>query len=160
MIVEKIYWEMTTSYSTNENEEVAEELAEASNFSNDDIKSNDSVRIYLRDAAKYPLLNSEQELAIAKRIANGDVDAKNELVDHNLRLVVNNAKKYIGRGLAFLDLIQEGNCGLIESGREILIITKVLNSHLSPGGFAGYSLERLPINPRTIRLLFTSWANE
>ncbi|HPY79471.1 MAG TPA: sigma-70 family RNA polymerase sigma factor [Bacilli bacterium] len=98
-----------------ENEEVAEELAEASNFSNDDIKSNDSVRIYLRDAAKYPLLNSEQELAIAKRIANGDVDAKNELVDHNLRLVVNNAKKYIGRGLAFLDLIQEGNCGLMKA---------------------------------------------
>ncbi len=96
-------------------EDIAKDVGQTTDYQNDELKSTDSVRIYLRDAAKFPLLDTKQELAIAKRIANGDLDAKNELVSHNLRLVVNNAKKYIGRGIAFLDLIQEGNCGLMKA---------------------------------------------
>lgn len=98
-----------------EAEDIAKDVGQANDYQTDDLKSTDSVRIYLRDAAKFPLLDTKQELAIAKRIASGDVDAKNELVSHNLRLVVNNAKKYLGRGIAFLDLIQEGNCGLMKA---------------------------------------------
>jgi RNA polymerase primary sigma factor len=98
-----------------EAEDIAKDVGQVNDYQTDDLKSTDSVRIYLRDAAKFPLLDTKQELAIAKRIASGDVEAKNELVSHNLRLVVNNAKKYLGRGIAFLDLIQEGNCGLMKA---------------------------------------------
>ncbi|HSI20598.1 MAG TPA: RNA polymerase sigma factor RpoD [Verrucomicrobiae bacterium] len=74
--------------------------------------SDDSVRMYLREIGRIPLLNTEDEIKLAKRIAHGDQLAKKKLTEANLRLVVSIAKKYIGRGLSLLDLIQEGNLGL------------------------------------------------
>ncbi len=80
------------------------------------VNSDDSVKIYLRQIGKIPLLSTEEELELAKKIQeNDDHFAKDVLVNANLRLVVSIAKKYIGRGLSFLDLIQEGNVGLIKA---------------------------------------------
>jgi RNA polymerase primary sigma factor len=78
----------------------------------------DTVRMYLRDIGRIPLLKKEEEVALAKRIAEGDQTAKRQLVEANLRLVVSIAKKYIGRGLQLLDLIQEGNTGLIKAAEK------------------------------------------
>jgi RNA polymerase primary sigma factor len=75
----------------------------------------DSLRLYLRSIAKVPLLTAEQEVALAKRIERGDVLAKQRMIEANLRLVVSIAKGYLGRGLTFLDLIQEGSLGLIRA---------------------------------------------
>ena len=75
----------------------------------------DPVRMYLREIGKIPLLSYEKELELAKRILEGDEEAKKELAEANLRLVVSIAKKYVGRGMLFLDLIQEGNMGLIKA---------------------------------------------
>jgi RNA polymerase primary sigma factor len=77
--------------------------------------SDDSVRMYLREIGRIPLLNSEEEIKLSKRIAQGDESAKKRLAEANLRLVVSIAKKYIGRGLSLLDLIQEGNTGLLRA---------------------------------------------
>jgi RNA polymerase primary sigma factor len=74
--------------------------------------SEDSVRMYLREIGQYPLLTGDEEVKLAKRIERGDKSAKRRLAEANLRLVVSIAKKYIGRGLSLLDLIQEGNLGL------------------------------------------------
>ena len=80
------------------------------------VNSDDSVKIYLQQIGKIPLLSSEQELDVAKKIKETDSEFyKNVLVNANLRLVVSIAKKYIGRGLSFLDLIQEGNLGLMKA---------------------------------------------
>ncbi len=76
---------------------------------------NDPVRMYLKEIGKIPLLSVEEELEAAKRIAEGDEAAHNKMVEANLRLVVSIAKRYVGRGLPFLDLIQEGNLGLIKA---------------------------------------------
>lgn len=81
----------------------------------DGVKIDDPVRMYLREIGKIPLLTYEQELDLAKRILNGDEKAKKKLTESNLRLVVSIAKKYVGRGMLFLDLIQEGNMGLIKA---------------------------------------------
>ncbi len=81
-------------------------------------KVNDPVKMYLKEIGRVPLLKADQEIEIAKRIENGGEDAeaaKNELISANLRLVVAIAKKYTGRGMLFLDLIQEGNMGLIKA---------------------------------------------
>ena len=75
----------------------------------------DSLRLYLRSIGRVPLLNAEEEVALAKRIERGDVAAKQHMVEANLRLVVSIAKGYVGRGLTFLDLIQEGSLGLIRA---------------------------------------------
>jgi len=75
----------------------------------------DTVRMYLREIGKYTLLSSEEEVYLAKRIKVGDIAAKHRLVNSNLRLVVSIAKKYTGRGMLFLDLVQEGNLGLIRA---------------------------------------------
>ncbi|MBU6389365.1 RNA polymerase sigma factor RpoD [Patescibacteria group bacterium] len=77
--------------------------------------SDDSVRMYLREIGRIPLLSTEDEIKLAKRIEHGDQLAKKKLTEANLRLVVSIAKKYIGRGLSLLDLIQEGNSGLIRA---------------------------------------------
>lgn len=77
--------------------------------------SDDSVRMYLREIGRIPLLKSDEEVRLAKRIEAGDETAKKKLAEANLRLVVSIAKKYIGRGLSLLDLIQEGNTGLIRA---------------------------------------------
>jgi RNA polymerase primary sigma factor len=75
----------------------------------------DSLRLYLRSIGRVPLLTAEQEVALAKRIERGDMQAKQHMVEANLRLVVSIAKGYLGRGLTFLDLIQEGSLGLIRA---------------------------------------------
>jgi RNA polymerase primary sigma factor len=81
----------------------------------EDIPLTDLVRMYLREIGKVPLLNADQEVELAMKMENGNLEAKQKLVDSNLRLVVSIAKKYIGRGMLFLDLIQEGNLGLIRA---------------------------------------------
>jgi RNA polymerase primary sigma factor len=75
----------------------------------------DTVRMYLREIGKFPLLTSEEEIVLAKRVKVGEIRAKHKLVNSNLRLVVSIAKKYTGRGMLFLDLVQEGNLGLIRA---------------------------------------------
>ena len=75
----------------------------------------DPVRMYLKEIGKVPLLDNDRELVLAEKMADGDDDAKKELVEANLRLVVSIAKRYVGRGMQFLDLIQEGNLGLIKA---------------------------------------------
>lgn len=79
------------------------------------IKINDPVRMYLKEIGRVPLLTAEDEMELAKRIENGDEEAKRRLAEANLRLVVSIAKRYVGRGMLFLDLIQEGNMGLIKA---------------------------------------------
>lgn len=81
----------------------------------DSVSVNDPVRLYLKEIGKVPLLTAEQEMGIAKRMEAGDDEAKKELAEANLRLVVSIAKRYVGRGMSFLDLIQEGNLGLIKA---------------------------------------------
>ena len=80
----------------------------------DDV-SDDSVRLYLREIGKIPLLSAEEELELAKRVVDGDKKAKDKMAEANMRLVVSIAKRYSGRGLDFLDLIQEGNTGLLRA---------------------------------------------
>ena len=75
----------------------------------------DSVKSFLKDIGKIPLLSAEEEIKLAERMKNGDEAAKNRLIEANLRLVVSIAKKYVRRGMQFLDLIQEGNMGLIKA---------------------------------------------
>ena len=81
----------------------------------DSINIEDPVRMYLKEIGKVPLLTAEEEIELAKRMENGDEDAKKRLAEANLRLVVSIAKRYVGRGMLFLDLIQEGNLGLIKA---------------------------------------------
>ncbi len=80
-----------------------------------DVKVNDSVKLYLKDIGKYPLLTPEEEPELAKRILEGDEEARAKLINSNCRLVVNIAKHYVGRGMLFVDLIQEGNIGLMKA---------------------------------------------
>ena len=81
----------------------------------DGISIEDPVRMYLKEIGKVPLLSAEEEVELAKRMAEGDEEAKKRLAEANLRLVVSIAKRYVGRGMLFLDLIQEGNLGLIKA---------------------------------------------
>ena len=106
-----------------EEEPDVDDLKEVEELKLDEITDNsfegisvvDPVRMYLREIGKIPLLSYEKELELAKRILNNDEEAKQELAEANLRLVVSIAKKYVGRGMLFLDLIQEGNMGLIKA---------------------------------------------
>ena len=91
------------------------ELQDISNLIVGDVKVNDSVKIYLKEIGKVRLLTAQEEIDIAKRIVAGDEEAKQELITANLRLVISIAKRYAGRGMPFLDLIQEGNMGLIKA---------------------------------------------
>ncbi len=81
----------------------------------DGVSIEDPVRMYLKEIGKVPLLSAEREIELAQRMEAGDEDAKKELAEANLRLVVSIAKRYVGRGMLFLDLIQEGNLGLIKA---------------------------------------------
>ena len=97
-------------------EELAMEEAEAEDLSvPEGIATDDPVRMYLKEIGKVPLLSAEEELEIAQRMAAGDEEARKKLSESNLRLVVSIAKRYVGRGMQFLDLIQEGNLGLIKA---------------------------------------------
>ena len=96
-----------------------EELIEPENIDlsvPEGISVDDPVRMYLKEIGKVPLLSAEEEIEIAKRMEEGDEEAKKKLTESNLRLVVSIAKRYVGRGMLFLDLIQEGNLGLIKAG--------------------------------------------
>lgn len=93
---------------------------EDEDFLKDDVKylddvSDDSVRLYLREIGKIPLLNADEELELARRVVAGDPKAKDQMAEANMRLVVSIAKRYVGRGLDLLDLIQEGNTGLLRA---------------------------------------------
>lgn len=99
-------------WQTTEDEEEEEIIKDTSYL--DDI-SDDSVRLYLREIGKIPLLTAEEELALANRVVAGEKKAKDEMAEANMRLVVSIAKRYSGRGLDFLDLIQEGNTGLLRA---------------------------------------------
>ena len=90
-------------------------LDEITDTSYEGINVDDPVRMYLREIGRIPLLTFDEELDLAKKVLQGDEDAKQKLAESNLRLVVSIAKKYVGRGMLFLDLIQEGNMGLIKA---------------------------------------------
>lgn len=98
-----------------ENEEELSDEELAITAENVDAFADDSVRLYLREIGKIPLLTPEEEADLAQRIVKGDQKAKNKMVESNMRLVVSIAKRYGGRGLDFLDLIQEGNTGLLRA---------------------------------------------
>lgn len=99
-----------------ENEEDDEDLSTTSNeLLTKDLTINDPVRMYLKEIGQIKLLTTEEELELADRIAQGDEQAKATLAEANLRLVVSIAKRYVGRGMLFLDLIQEGNIGLMKA---------------------------------------------
>ena len=85
----------------------------------DGVGLEDPVRMYLKEIGKVPLLSAEEEIEYAKRMEQGDEEAKKRLAEANLRLVVSIAKRYVGRGMLFLDLIQEGNLGLIKAVEKI-----------------------------------------
>lgn len=96
--------------------EVEDIKVEEINLSNlEGISTDDPVRMYLREIGRIPLLTYEEEIELAEKILEGDEEAKQKLAESNLRLVVSIAKKYVGRGMLFLDLIQEGNMGLIKA---------------------------------------------
>jgi RNA polymerase primary sigma factor len=106
-----------TTFSAEWEAEETEEEAVATNspiYLDDDV-ADDSVRLYLREIGKIPLLNAEEELALAQRVVAGDKLAKDQMAEANMRLVVSIAKRYVGRGLDLLDLIQEGNTGLLRA---------------------------------------------
>ena len=124
--IEKLYGELENSGDTGDYIESGEvDYAEESSSEmtddldkvlvNDSTAIDDPVRMYLKDIGKIPLLSAQREAELAERIAQGDEYAKNELVEANLRLVVSIAKKYVGKGMYILDLIQEGNLGLIKA---------------------------------------------
>ena len=96
-------------------EEVTEEEINSTDDLADTLSTDDPVRMYLKEIGKVPLLTPEEEVQLAVRMANGDEEAKHRMTEANLRLVVSIAKRYVGRGMLFLDLIQEGNLGLIKA---------------------------------------------
>lgn len=96
-------------------EEVVEEAREDQLVAPPGVKINDPVRMYLKEIGRVDLLSADEEVELAKRILEGDQSAEDELASANLRLVVSIAKRYVGRGMSFLDLIQEGNMGLMKA---------------------------------------------
>ncbi|NLL56594.1 MAG: RNA polymerase sigma factor RpoD [Clostridiales bacterium] len=99
---------LTTEEQEQQNEKLLQKMMTEVNI-------DDSVKMYLRDIGKVPLLTAEEEVELAKRIEQGDEEAKKQLINANLRLVVSIAKRHVGRGMQFLDLIQEGNLGLMKA---------------------------------------------
>ena len=95
--------------------EVTEEEITDTDALADTLATDDPVRMYLKEIGKVPLLTPEEEIDLAVKMANGDEDARHRMTEANLRLVVSIAKRYVGRGMLFLDLIQEGNLGLIKA---------------------------------------------
>lgn len=101
--------------SEDESEGGSEKLLLDDNTITKDLNINDPVRMYLKEIGQIKLLTMDEELELADRIVNGDEEAKTILAEANLRLVVSIAKRYVGRGMLFLDLIQEGNIGLMKA---------------------------------------------
>ena len=104
-----------SDFNMEDEEEVPYTDFDYDNIVDDTVKVNDPVKMYLKEIGRVRLLSSEEEIELAKKILLGDEDAKNELTQANLRLVVSIAKHYVARGMLFLDLIQEGNLGLIKA---------------------------------------------
>ncbi len=109
-----------------------------------DVKINDPVRMYLKEIGRVPLLTAEEEIELAKRIEQGDEEAKKRLAEANLRLVVSIAKRYVGRGMLFLDLIQEGNMGLIKPSKSSTTAKGTSSAPTRRGGFGRPSRGPLP----------------
>ena len=103
---------------------------------NVDAFADDSVRLYLREIGKIPLLTPEEEAELAQRIVKGDKKAKDKMVESNMRLVVSIAKRYGGRGLDFLDLIQEGNTGLLRAVEKFDPAKDLSFQRMQLGGYA------------------------
>lgn len=101
--------------SSESSKETEVEMTEDETALSSNVKINDSVRMYLKEIGRVPLLSADEEVNLALRIQQGDQEAKQELAEANLRLVVSIAKRYVGRGMQFLDLIQEGNMGLMKA---------------------------------------------
>ena len=101
--------------SSESSKEPEVEMTEDETALSSNVKINDSVRMYLKEIGRVPLLSADEEVNLALRIQQGDQEAKQELAEANLRLVVSIAKRYVGRGMQFLDLIQEGNMGLMKA---------------------------------------------
>ena len=106
-------------------------LDEITDTSYEGINVDDPVRMYLREIGRIPLLTYDEELELAKKVLKGDEEAKQKLAESNLRLVVSIAKKYVGRGMLFLDLIQEGNMGLIKAVEKVAEIQKIAQDPVS-----------------------------
>ena len=104
---------------------------------NDNAAMDDPVKVYLKEIGRIPLLTAEEEIELAIKIADDDPNAKKRLAEANLRLVVSIAKRYVGRGMQFLDLIQEGNLGLIICN--LVDKTSHHNSNCRPGKDNSYS---------------------
>ena len=96
-------------------EEVPDEEVTDTDALMDSFATDDPVRMYLKEIGKVPLLTPEEEVELARKMSEGDEEAKRRMTEANLRLVVSIAKRYVGRGMLFLDLIQEGNLGLIKA---------------------------------------------
>ncbi len=96
-------------------DDVLEDVEDDSYFTADGINIDDPVKVYLKEIGRVPLLSNEEEQELSERMAAGDISARKRLSEANLRLVVSIAKRYVGRGMQFLDLIQEGNLGLIKA---------------------------------------------
>ena len=101
--------------SAESSKEAEVEITEDETALSSNVKINDSVRMYLKEIGRVPLLSADEEVNLALRIQQGDQEAKQDLAEANLRLVVSIAKRYVGRGMQFLDLIQEGNMGLMKA---------------------------------------------
>ena len=108
----------TKQQMVREEEQLQADLAAESKTATSKLKVSDPVRMYLKEIGNVPLLSAEEEINLAVRIQGGDDIAKQELAEANLRLVVSIAKRYVGRGMQFLDLIQEGNMGLMKAVEE------------------------------------------
>jgi len=112
----------------------------------------DAIKIYLRDIQRTPLLNAESERELARRVESGDKDARNKMIESNLRLVVKISKRYINRGLPFLDLIEEGNLGLIKAVERFRLAKECRFSTYATW-WIRQAIERALVNQsRTIRL--------
>ncbi len=112
----ELFGDMDVSLEELENiDEITREELESTDALSDAFAIDDPVRMYLKEIGKVPLLSPEEEVELARKMAEGDQDAKNRMANANLRLVVSIAKRYVGRGMLFLDLIQEGNLGLIKA---------------------------------------------
>ncbi|HVB72003.1 MAG TPA: sigma-70 family RNA polymerase sigma factor [Ktedonobacteraceae bacterium] len=106
------------SYQEDDLFEVEDEEDEDEDEASNDASVDNAIRQYLAEIGRFPLLNSEQELALAWRVVNGDMEAQRRLVEANLRLVVSIAKRYNNHGISLLDLVQEGNLGLIRAAQK------------------------------------------
>jgi RNA polymerase primary sigma factor len=135
-----------------ETEDTDEDEAEAEKNKKDDGPSDDAIKLYLKEIQKTKLLTAEEERMLARRISQGDMAARDRMIESNLRLVVKIAKRYMNRGLPFLDLIEEGNMGLIKAV-ERFKLSKECRFSTYATWWIRQSIERALVNQsRTIRL--------